>query len=584
MVIRLLDHVSLKRRHQFVFLLVLTLVTSVAEVISLSAVVPFIGVLTAPEQAFSNPFPIQLLSFLNLSPEDDLVLPFTFFFVLASILAGVLRLLLLWASIRLVTATGIDLSLSVYKKTLFQPYPVHVSRSSSEIISGITLKVSSSTGVLIAFVNVITSLLLFTAILATLLIINPLIASMSVIFFGLTYLFIASITRRKLRSNSSIINSEQSNVVKALQEGLGSIRDVLLDGTQKVYCNIFGRAINNLEKANRQNKFINQSPRYLIESLAMVLISFLTYLLSLQEGGLNESLPVLAALALGAQRILPISQQLYVNWSTANGSHAVLKNVLDLLNQPIPQETAHLDQKQLQFEHTIELKNASFLYSENENLVLDNISITIPKGGRIGIVGATGSGKSTIMDLLMGLLEPVKGCLLIDGVTINQDNRIMWQKKIAHVPQNIFLSDASITENIALGVPPEEIDFERVKVAARQAKLEEFINSKTDKYNTFVGERGVRLSGGQRQRIGIARALYKNATVLVFDEATSALDSDTEAEVMKAIESLDRNLTVIIIAHRITTLKNCETIIELQNGKIVMQDSYPNFSNKTNPQ
>jgi ATP-binding cassette, subfamily B, bacterial PglK len=581
LVFQLLDHVSRKRLYQFVLLLGLTLVSSAAEVISLSAVVPFIGILTAPEQVFNNSFAVYLLSFVNLTPEDNLVLSFSVFFVIAAILAGVLRLLLLWGSIRLVTATGIDLSLSVYKKTLFQPYPVHVSRSSSEIISGITLKVGSSTGVLIAIVNIITSLLLFTAILATLLIIDPLIATMAVVFFGFIYLSIASMTRKKLRSNSGIINSEQSNVVKALQEGLGSIRDVLLDGTQAVYCSVFGQAINKLEKANRQNKFINQAPRYLIESLAMVLIALLTYLLSVQEGGLSASLPVLAALALGAQRILPLSQQLYTNWSTANGSHAVLKNVLELLNQPLPDISISTDRTPLKFEQFIKLEKVSFHYAESQNLVLDTISLEIPKGSRTGIVGATGSGKSTMMDLLMGLLEPVDGELLIDDISITKSNREMWQKNIAHVPQNIFLSDATIAENIALGVPVEEIDHERVKDAARQARIDEFIESKKEKYQSFVGERGVRLSGGQRQRIGIARALFKKATVLVFDEATSALDNDTELEVMRAIEKLDRKLTIIIIAHRVSTLQNCESIVKLKNGKIVENDTYSNF-NKNN--
>ncbi len=574
---RLFEHVGQRRRFQFLLLLLLTLASSIAEVVSLSAVIPFIGVMTSPSTIFDNPIASSFFDYLGLGPGDDLVLVLTILFILAAVVAGSLRLLLLWGGIRLVTATGIDLSLSVYRKTLFQPYTVHISRSSSEIISGIALKVSATTGVLIAFVNVVTSSVLFTAILITLLLIDPVIATVAITFFGLTYVVIAFFCHKKLRTNSEIINHEQSNVVKALQEGLGSIRDVLLDGTQDVYCNIFGQAINRLETSNRQNKFINQAPRYFIEVLAMTLIALLTYSLSSREGGFADSLPVLAALALGAHRILPLCQQFYTNWSTAAGSHAVLENVIGLLEQPLPEEIDPIETAGLKFERSINLNSVSFSYGANSPLVLDDVNLLIRKGERLGIVGSTGSGKSTLMDLIMGLLEPSAGNLQIDDVILGESNRGLWQKQIAHVPQHIFLSDASVAENIALGIPADEIDMERVREAARQARISEFIESSEHQYLTQVGERGVRLSGGQRQRIGIARALYKKASVLVFDEATSALDNETEIEVMKAVESLDENLTIILIAHRISTLKNCERIIKLEAGRIVLEDSYANY-------
>ena len=207
-------------------------------------------------------------------------------------------------------------------------------------------------------------------------------------------------------------------------------------------------------------------------------------------------------------------------------------------------------------------------------MILDGINLSIPKGGILGIIGSTGSGKSTLTDILMGLLHPNAGSFLVDDIIITESNKFGWQSKLAHVPQSIFLTDSSIAENIALGVPPDEIDFDLVQRAAKQAQIHGTISAWPNKYNAIVGERGVRISGGQRQRIGIARALYKKAPVIIFDEATSALDSSTEASVMQSIASLNQDLTIIIVAHRLTTLKNCSNIIELSNGKILRQGVY----------
>ena len=219
--------------------------------------------------------------------------------------------------------------------------------------------------------------------------------------------------------------------------------------------------------------------------------------------------------------------------------------------------------------NSINFNNVRFRYSKDSPWVLDGVNLTIPAGARFGFIGSTGSGKSTLLDLLMGLLKPTEGELLVDGQLINGRTLRAWQQTIAHVPQSIYLTDTTLAENIAFGVLPEDIDLKRVYEAAKQAQIAAYIESQSMGYNTLVGERGVRLSGGQRQRIGIARALYKQANILVFDEATSALDNATERSVMNAIEGLDHNLTILIIAHRLTTIKNCDTIVELENGRVL---------------
>lgn len=581
LLVQLYSHISSRRRRQFALLLGLTILSSFAEVVSLSAVLPFIGILTQPEKVFASPALAGIVQAIGITSGAELVLPLTIGFAVAALVAGALRLLLLWVSIRLSNATGADLSIEVYRRTLYQPYSVHVARSSSEIISGITQKVGTATGVLISVVTVITSTALFVAIMATLLAVDPIVAIIAALSFGSAYGVIAWLTRRRLVYNSQCIAQEQTQVVKALQEGLGAIRDVLLDGTQRVYCNVYRKAILQLQRASGENTFINQAPRYAMEALGMALIAAFVLALSHRPGGVAAALPILGMLALGAQRLLPLMQQLYGNWSVVAGSKAALADVLALLDQPLPAEANQPEPEPLALKDAISFDNVRFHYGSHGPWVLDGVNLVIPKGARIGFVGSTGSGKSTALDLLMKLLEPTQGKILVDGQPLSRELQRAWQRTIAHVPQNIFLADTTVAENIAFGIPPDQIDYERVHKAAEQARIAEFIESRPDGYSAIVGERGVRLSGGQRQRIGIARALYKQAYVLIFDEATSALDNNTELAVMEAIENLDRDLTILIIAHRYTTLRNCDMIVQLEQGKMVGQYTYEQFIAKS---
>lgn len=571
-------HISGRRRRQFVLLLSLTALSSLAEVVSLGAVLPFIGILTQPDVVFASPWIGNFVRTMGYTSGADLVLPLTIGFAVAALVAGGLRILLLWVSIRLGNATGADLSIEIYRRTLYQPYDVHLARNSSEIISGITQKVSATTGVLISGVTVVTSSILFVVIMITLLAIDPLVATIAALSFGFAYVIIARFTRRRLIHNSQSIARNQTQVVKSLQEGLGAIRDVLLDGTQEIFSNAYRKAILQLQRANGENKFMSQAPRFLMEAWGMVLVGVFVLVLSGRAGGVVAALPVLAAVALGAQRLLPLMQQLYGNWSVVAGSKGALVDVLSLLSQPLPPETGQSKPNSLKLKDSIQIENLFFRYESEGPWVLENITLSIPKGARIGFVGTTGSGKSTALDLVMGLLEPSKGKILVDGQPLSSETRRAWQQSIAHVPQSIYLADTTITENIAFGVPLEQIDIERVRTVARQAKVAEFIESRVEGYATVIGERGIRISGGQRQRIGIARALYKQATVLIFDEATSALDSVTEHALMSAIENLNSDLTILIIAHRLTTLSQCDTIIELEHGRITAQGDYEMFA------
>jgi ABC-type bacteriocin/lantibiotic exporter with double-glycine peptidase domain len=553
------------------------MISSFLEVVSLSALIPFIGVLTQPQKVYDYLLVKGFFEWFYFPNAHSLVLPLTIGFSLAALAAGGFRLLLSWVSIKLTNGIGTDLSIEVYRRTLYQPYKVHVERNSSEIISSITQKIAAATGMLLSLMNVITSSTLFLAILVTLVLIDPIVAIVAMGSFGSCYALIAWKTRRRLLINGHLIAIEQTNVVKALQEGLGAIREVLLDGTQAIYCEEYKKSFMQLQQASGENNYINQAPRFVMEALGMVLIALFAYSLSFREGGIQEALPVLAALALGAQRLLPLLQIMYGNLTVFLGSQASLVEVISLLNQPLPADVDSPVPSPLQLHTEVKFENVSFKYQSNGQWILNDINLIIPKGKRIGFVGSTGSGKSTALDILMSLLEPSTGKVTVDGIILDSKVQRAWQRTIAHVPQHIFLSDATMAENIAFGIIKEDIDMDRVRLAAKQAQIAEFIEASKEGYFSMVGERGVRLSGGQRQRIGIARALYKQAKVLIFDEATSALDHQTEKAVMESIENLNRDLTIIIIAHRISTLENCDLIVKLEKGHIQYQGTYEQF-------
>jgi len=577
---RLWYHISPRRRRQFALLLVLMLLASFAEILSIGAVLPFLGVLTAPERIFEMPVAQPIIQALKLTESKDLLLPLTIAFGLAALIAGAMRLLLLWASTRLSFATGADLSISIYRRTLYQSYTVHCARNSSEVIDGISGKANGVIySIIVPTLTLISSSVMLAAILIALLAVQPVIALVAFGGFGLIYIVIVRLTRKQLLIDSRCVARESTQVIKSLQEGLGGIRDVLIDGSQETYCQIYRNADSPLRRSQGNSLFISASPRYGMEALGMLLIAALAYSLAQQVDGIAKAIPILGALALGAQRLLPVLQQAYGSWTQINSGQASLKDTLELLDQPLP-DYANQSITQIPFNQSITLRQLGFRYGEQSPYVLNQLNLTITKGSRVGFIGTTGSGKSTLLDIVMGLLQPTNGLLEIDGRPITSTNHRAWQSHIAHVPQAIFLADSTIAENIAFGIPKDQIDHSRVKRAAEQAQISESIESWPKQYQTFVGERGIRLSGGQRQRIGIARALYKQADVIIFDEATSALDSETEQAVMQAIESLDKELTLLIIAHRLTTLKSCTQIVELDRGIIKSLGGYQDIANQ----
>jgi len=313
------------------------------------------------------------------------------------------------------------------------------------------------------------------------------------------------------------------------------------------------------------------APRFVVEAVGMAGIAVVAVLIANREDGLAYALPLLGAVALGAQRLLPLLQQVYHGWASVSGHRSSVAEVLELLRLPESAQavdTSSIDP--LPLRERISIEGVSFSYPESQ-LVLEDVSLEIPCGSIVGFVGKTGSGKSTLADLIMGLIEPTTGQITVDCAPLKGIDRLRWHRSIAHVPQSIFLGDTTIERNIAFGVVPEDIDRARVRAAAAAAQLDAFVVSLPNGYETTVGERGIRLSGGQRQRLGIARAIYKQSPVLVLDEATSALDEVTEAAVMASLASLSQDgRTIIVIAHRPSTLASCDLLVRLENRRVVV--------------
>ncbi|MBY8965029.1 ABC transporter ATP-binding protein [Algiphilus sp. NNCM1] len=570
-IVQLWRHLSLRRKRQLVGLLGLMLVGAVAELLTLGAVVPFLALMADPQRALEFPLIGDLAKWFGWTSED-LLIPAALLFVAIAIVSAAIRLLLEWANNKFVFGVGHDLGVQVYENVLYQPYSWHMQRNSSESLAVINKVQMLVTGSIMPLMKSLVAATTTVFILAGLLAIDAMAALVAGGGFASLYGVVSVATRRRIRANGGVIASAQGSRIRAMQEGLGAIRDVIIDNVQSVYRRRFQGEDARLRVAQATNAFLGQAPRYVLESSAVVLVVLLAVVMAGKPGGIGAALPVLGALALGGQKLMPLLQILYASWTRFLGNHAVLKDVNQLLQLPGRGALPHT--KPLRFQRAIRFEDVNFRYSEQSPEVLQVITFEIEKGSRVGFIGATGSGKSTTLDLLMGLLEPTSGQIWVDDSVLDESTRSAWQAHIAHVPQAIYLSDVSLRENIAFGIEPSKIDAERVRSAARRAQLHDFIESLSQGYDTLVGENGVRLSGGQRQRIGIARALYKNADVLVLDEATSALDDATETAVVECIDQLSRDLTVLVIAHRTTTLRNCDQVIELQAGQVKQVGSY----------
>lgn len=552
----------LRRRRQAILALFLMLLGAGAEMLGISAILVFLTLLTNPTRLTKTPVWHSLESFLHYSPDPVVVS--TVAFIVVMLTSGAIRLAYTWLTSSFSINAGLDFSAAAFEKVTSQPYKFYLATGSDEILSSVE-KIHLTSSVVLVGVQAIVASTVALLIIGFLLLLDFKVAiTIGIVLVG-SYVAISLLSKSTLSRNSKVVSAAIAERIKRIQQSIGGIRDILLDGSQSVFQADFERSGDLARRPQVVNSFVQYAPRIVIEVVGMMAITLLALALSRRPGGLVGALPILGALAIGAQRLLPLLQQAYYGWSMFFGNREALLEVAGLLSLPAPQ--LHSAPKSVvPFQKRIEFDQVSFSYG-GDHYVLNDVSFAIQRGERVGIVGPTGSGKSTLTDLLLGLLLPTKGRILVDGKIMEGEELSLWQAQVAHVPQSIYLSDDTVARNIAFGVPTDGVDMDLVESAARSAGVHGFVVDLPGGYETRCGERGIRLSGGQRQRIGIARALYKKATVLVLDEATSALDNATEQAVMQSISDLSTDITMVMIAHRLTSLSECGRIFRIDRGR-----------------
>ena len=566
-----------QRRRQFILFVFLTVIGAFAEIATIASVLPFITLLTGEAGGPSLSFLDE--AFASIADPENRVVAAVLLFMAFAAVAGALRLVIAWYTQRFVFRLGHDLAVEVQRRILLQPYSYHIERNSSQLVTAAEKVDVLVIAVLLQLTYAVTCIFIALFIIAILMRIDVVTALLAALAFGGLYLSVSMLTARRLDQNSAAAAEAYDDRMKVVQESLGGIRDVIVDGSQSMFVGAFSRMNLKFNDARASTLFIGSAPRSVIEAGGIIIVAGIALLLWARQGSLVSALPVLGALAVGAFRLLPLLQQLFYSWTMVAGNRATAQNVLEYLSLPVEPSAVVEDVEPLPFRHSISFEEVGFTYRGTKRPVLAHVNATIRAGCRLALVGKTGAGKTTFADLLMGLLSPNEGRILVDGRKLDTATQKRWWRSIAHVPQSIFLADTTIARNIAFTSPEEAIDRQRVLGAVRIAQLDELIENLPDGLDTKVGERGIRLSGGQRQRVGIARALYKNAPVLILDEATNALDSETEAAVITALlEEAVPPRTVVVISHRPSALELCDLVFRIEGGRLVQQSKVPALS------
>ena len=574
------NNLSKKRKKQLLICLQLIILNGILDLVSVTSVLPLLYLLTSnPQDVMDNNFVMLISDALRISDPNILLSYSAIIFAVVAVFSGFLRLSNLYFSSRLSGSIASDLSDKIFSRVLFQSYSYHLDLNSSEVITVISTYINDLNSGLINTLQFITSFILSIFITLGILLVNWQLSIFGFLIYSIIYLAISKYGRKRLNFNSKVIAESNILIVKGVQEALGSIREIILDDSHKYYIGLHKKLEYRLRRLVAKNIFLSFFPRYAIEALTLLLISLIILFKDLLFGSNFPILPTLGGLAIGLQKLLPSFQSLYTSWAQVNAQKSSIFKLLQFLKLNLKNENdlksknyekySFLDSK-FSFK-SLKLSNVSYRYNSNKKYIFKNLNLKIKQGEFLGIIGKTGDGKSTLLDLIMGLIYPSSGVVSVNGQDISESVSFLrsWRKEISHVPQNIYLLDKTIAENIAFGLNKKEINMEKLIKCSREAKINDFINSLPEKYNSMVGERGMKISGGQRQRIGLARALYDFPKILVLDEATSALDEETEKNIMETILKIKKDITLIVVAHRLKTIKYCDRVIKLENGEIV---------------
>ena len=568
-----------KQLKQFYILQVLVVVMAFTELLGIASIAPFMALVGDISILKTNTVFSEIYQFSGLNNPTDFLFYSGFFVLIMLTVSTIVSMFTIWKLSIFGARIGTEIADLLYTYYMQQSWQFHASSSSAQLTKQVSTEAARiSIGIMQPLVQMNAKIVLAAFISISIVIYDPLIAILGLVIFSLAYFLLYSLVREKLAANGDKLSEISTERFRLMNEGFGGIKDVLLLDRSHDFIESFQNSGKVFARAQGTNIAISQVPRYFIELIAFgAMISLVLLLIKLHAGNLGEVLPILAVYALAAFKLLPALQQIYSSVSQIKGNIAAFEAVKEDLERafnnqkPINSDSSPIP---IYLRKSIVLKDIEFSYPGKHRVAINGVNMNIPVNSVIGLVGSSGSGKSTLIDLLLGLLTPQQGSLYIDDTRITATNKRAWQDLLGFVPQSIFLSEGTIAENIAFGIPKKDIALNKVNRALILANLSELVAQLPDGINTRVGERGVQLSGGQRQRIGIARALYHEAEVLVFDEATSALDGITEKIVMDAIHEFSGQKTIIMIAHRLKTVEKCDLIYFMEQGKIIDYGTY----------
>lgn len=575
------------QRRRFYTLQILVVIMAIFELIGIASIAPFMAIVSDPNVIESNSLLNQLYTLTGLTSHSEFLF-FVGLLVLATLtIAALVSMFTIWRLSLFGAKVGTEIADRLYAHYMKQDWLFHASGSSAQLTKQVaTEAVRVTEGVIQPLMQMNARIVLATIISAAIVIYNPLVAITGLLIFAVAYFLLFKLVRKRLQKNGAKISSVMTQRYRLMNEGFGGIKDVLLLGRKEDFLNRFEQSGETFAQARGSNIAISQVPRYLMELIAFgSILGLVLFLLASKSQDISIVLPILSVYALAGFKLLPAFQQIYSSLAQVKGNIASFESIrADLIasqNEIQIKNTEYSSQKEhLPVQNNIQLNDITFTYPGKAKPALKNLTLNIPVNSVVGIVGPSGSGKSTAIDMLLGLIQPKTGELKIDDTIITDQNRRAWQNTIGFVPQSIFLSEGTIAENVAFGIPQDQIDHQQVNKALKLAHLDELVQSLEQGINTKVGERGVQLSGGQRQRIGIARALYHEADVLVFDEATSALDGITEKMIMEAIHEFSGQKTIIMIAHRLKTVQKCDQIYYIEQGQLKDQGTYQELVEK----
>jgi len=580
---KLFSILSKRERRSSVWMFILMVIGALSEAAGVASIVPFMSVLSNPSMVNENILLSEAFAWSGMDSIDAFTIAMGFFFLGVFFVSLALQALNQWVQIRFSKLKVHSIGSRLLKGYLDQPYEWflnrHTSKMSTTILSEINQVVSKS---LLPAVQLVAKIIVVIALLVVLLIIDPVLAISSTLVISSSYVIIYMLVRSPLYRIGDRRYLANLNRYKLTQEILGGIKDVKIGCHEK---NMLDRFMpSSYKTANEEVKaqVINMLPGYLMQAIVFGGVVVVFLYLKQAHGSISNALPVLSAFGFAAYRLLPALQQVFRHITSIRANEAALDGLIEQMTSLEPQYDQAIDEPEHRFsslQNAILLRNIEYSYPGAPERALKGLTLEIRAKERVGFVGSSGSGKTTTVDVILGLLAPSSGSMFIDGVEVTRRNVRQWQRSIGYVPQHIFLSDETIAANIAFGIKPKAIDMTAVTKAAKMANLHDFISSHLpDGYHTEVGERGVRLSGGQRQRIGIARALYNDPDVLILDEATSALDNQTEKAVMEAVDKLANQKTIILIAHRLSTVRQCDRIYMLSDGKVVGEGRFDDLA------